>query len=186
VWALGLAGERRWGVEGAWNYGRGLAQCLVASGEMVYEINPRWTAAGRRSARQRGKSDSLDGRSIALLVWREGASLPRVHAGDDTVVLDLLVTEREGILAEITRLRAQLHHLLLQLDPEYATQFPKDLACAKGLAALESYAGAHSDLADARAALVHRAAEACAPRPARWRRSRRRSAPARWLPAWSP
>lgn len=158
-WAAALGPERQWGIEGAWNYGRGLAQFLVPAGESVYEINPRWTAAGRRTARQRGKSDSLDGRSIALLVWREGPSLPRVYPEDDTVQLDLLVIEREGILGEITRLRAQLHHLLLQLDPEYATKFPKDLACARGLAALERYTADQTGLADARAAVVHRAAE---------------------------
>ncbi len=40
------------GIEGAWNYGRELAQFLVADGEIVYEINPRWTAERRRSTRK--------------------------------------------------------------------------------------------------------------------------------------
>ena len=48
-WATALGGARQWGIEGAWSYGRGLAQCLVAGGEVVFEINPRWTAAGRRT-----------------------------------------------------------------------------------------------------------------------------------------
>jgi len=52
--AAGLGGARQWGIEGAWSHGRGLAQCLVAGGEAVFEINPRWTAAGRRTARNRG------------------------------------------------------------------------------------------------------------------------------------
>src|SRR5438105_650299 len=86
-WAADLDGPRQWGIEGAWNYGRGLAQCLVAGGEVVFEINPRWTAAGRRQARNRSKSDPLDAQVIAMLVWREAADLPRVGAEDQTVLL---------------------------------------------------------------------------------------------------
>jgi len=40
AWASALGSDRRWGIEGAWNYGRGLAQALVAAGAEVYE----WTA----------------------------------------------------------------------------------------------------------------------------------------------
>ena len=49
-WATTWPGPRQWGVEGAWNYGRGLAQGLVAQGGTVYEITPRWTAQQRRRA----------------------------------------------------------------------------------------------------------------------------------------
>ena len=41
AWATSLPGPWQWGIEGAWNYGRGLAQCLVARSEIVYEVNPR-------------------------------------------------------------------------------------------------------------------------------------------------
>src|SRR5919199_4614605 len=135
AWAAGLGDTCRWGIEGAWNHGRGLAQHLVEQGAAVYEVNPRWTAAGRRAARRRDKSDRRDARAVALLVWREAASLPPVAAEDDTVVLELLVTEREGALAEATRLRNQLHQLLLQLDPEYKVRLPR-LTTAAGVTAL--------------------------------------------------
>jgi transposase len=105
--------ERAWGIEGAGNYGRGLAQHLVTAGETVYDINPRWTAKERQHARRPGKSDRLDARAVALVVRREAATLPPLLAEDETAVLDLLVTEREGALAEATRLRNQLHALLL-------------------------------------------------------------------------
>src|SRR5438045_3303784 len=65
-WATGLGDERRIGIEGAGGYGRGLAQRLVAAGESAYEINARWTAAGRRSARKPDKTDRLDARAAAL------------------------------------------------------------------------------------------------------------------------
>jgi transposase len=158
-WATEFGGPRRWGIEGAWNYGRGLAQHLVASGELVYEVNPRWTALGRRSARHAGKSDPLDAHAVALLVWREADTLPRVADDDETAVLDLLVTERDSALAEATRLRNQIHALLLQLDPEYRSQLP-NLQTQAGLAAVESYTtSSSSSLAQERAAAVRRLAQ---------------------------
>jgi transposase len=158
-WAATLGSPRRWGIEGAWNYGRGLAQQLVAAGEEVFEVNPRWTAQGRRSARKPGKSDPLDARAVALLVWREQTDLPQVRAEDETAVLDLLVTEREGALAEATRLRNQLHFLLLQIDPAYGERLP-NLQSVAGLKAVEEYAAPTERLLDQqRAAAVRRLAQ---------------------------
>ncbi len=54
-WSVGLGESCRWGIEGAWNLGRGLAQHLVEAGAEVYEVNPRWTAEGRRRARKTEK-----------------------------------------------------------------------------------------------------------------------------------
>src|SRR5262245_21937529 len=159
AWAAGLGDTRQWGIEGAWNYGRGLAQHLVDAGETVYEVNPRWTAAGRRAARRRDKSDRLDARAVALLVWREAAALPAVVAEDDTAVLAVLVTEREDALAEATRLRNQVHQLLLHLDPEYKRHLPT-LTSQAGLRAMASYATtAASPVQQQRAAAVRRLAQ---------------------------
>ena len=36
AWAHDFTGERRWGIEGAWGYGRNLAQFLVGDGETVF------------------------------------------------------------------------------------------------------------------------------------------------------
>src|SRR2546423_4653475 len=159
--AASAAAERRWGIEGAGNYGRGLAQHLIAAGETVYDINPRWTAQGRRQARRPGKSDRLDARAVALVVWREAASRPplQAEAQDETAVLDLLATEREGALAEATRLRNQLHALLLQLDPQYKAHLPA-LDTEAGIAAAEAYVGpGRTALQQARAASVRRLAQ---------------------------
>ena len=153
--------ERRWGIEGAGNYGRGLAQHLTAAGETVYDINPRWTAQGRRQARRPGKSDRLDARAVALVVWREAASLPPLQPEeqDETAVLDLLVSEREGALGEATRLRNQLHALLLQLDPQYKVHLPA-LTTPAGVAAAEAYTGpGRTPLQRAQAASVRRLAQ---------------------------
>jgi transposase len=137
-WGASLGSPRQWGIEGAWGYGRNLAQHLVASGETVYEVNARWTAAGRRGARKPGKTDRLDARAVALLVRQEASTLPRVHPEDDTAILDLLTSEREATVAEATRLRNQIHALLTQTDPDYRRYLPT-LKSRAALDVLETY-----------------------------------------------
>ena len=155
-WAASLGSPRQWGIEGAWGYGRNLAQHLVAAGETVYEVNPRWTAMGRRGARKPGKTDRLDARAVALLVRQETSALPLVHAEDDTAILDLLTSEREAAVAESTRLRNQIHALLLQTDPEYRAHLPT-LKSQAALNALESYTAGNSNPVQAqRAAAIRR------------------------------
>ena len=78
AWAAALGGETRWGIEGARDYGRGLAQALVESGATVYAVDARWTAAGRRRERTPGKSDGPDARAVALVVWREAGCAGRL------------------------------------------------------------------------------------------------------------
>jgi transposase len=123
-WASALGPELRVGIEGAWGYGRGLAQYLVEHGVAVYEVNARWTAGGRRSGRKPDKTDRLDARAVALFVYREGVDLPPVAAEDETAILNLLTTERASAIGEATRLRNQIHALLLQLDPLYQADMP--------------------------------------------------------------
>lgn len=158
AWAAEQGIPRRWGIEGAWSYGRGLAQYLVAAGNTVYEINPRWTAISRRSGRKPGKTDRLDASAVALLVIRESTSLPLVFAEDETVVIDLLASEREAALAEATRLRNQIHALLLQVDPEYRDRLPT-INSKAGLRALVAFAPLSDEpLQRERAAAVRRLA----------------------------
>ncbi len=137
-WAEDLGGERQIGIEGAWSYGRGMAQYLVENGETVYEVNSRWTAMGRRTARRSEKTDSLDARAVAMFIRQEGDGLSPIARDDDTVILDLLASEREGAIAEATRLRNQTHALLLQVDPEYHLRLPA-LKSVAGLSALLVY-----------------------------------------------
>jgi transposase len=159
AWATTLPGPRQWGIEGAWNYGRGLAQFLVAQGETVYEINPRWTAERRRRAHKPGKRDRRDAPAVAKLVRDEGSTLPRVTAEDETAVVDLFVSEREAALAEATRLRNQLHQLLLQVDPDYRTHLPR-LTSVAGVQAVATYPCCRTNrLQQQRSAAIRRLAQ---------------------------
>ena len=89
-WSHAFTGDRRWVIEGAWGYGRNLAQSLVGDGESVFEVNARWTAFGRRRGRRPSKSDSLDARAVALVARQEAPGLPIVTADDETAILDAL------------------------------------------------------------------------------------------------
>ena len=135
AWAQTFPGPRRWGIAGAWNYGRGLAHYLVGSGATGYAVNPRWTAEQRRRARKPGKRDRRAAHAGARLVRAEGTSLPQLTVEDAARVLDLLVTERETARSAATRLRNQLHQQVLQRDPTYAPQLPR-LTTEAGLQAV--------------------------------------------------
>ena len=163
--ALAWASEwesRQWGIEGTGNYGRGLAQHLVAEGETVFEVNPRLTAQSRRRARNQDKSDRLDAQAVARVVLREGTGLPRVIAEDqagEARLLDALCRERKQITAQRIRMRSQLHHALFQLDPQYKRAFPR-LTQLKTVEALVSYApDAATPLQCAQAAAVRHLAQ---------------------------
>jgi hypothetical protein len=95
-------------------------------------------ANGGRHAIDRDKSDPLDAHAVACLVQRETHTLPQVTAEDETAVLDLLVRQREDLLAEATRIRNQMQQILLKLDPRYRSHLPH-LQTKAGLAALEQY-----------------------------------------------
>lgn len=158
AWALPLGAPRCWGIEGAGNYGRGLAQHLVIAGETVYDINPRWTAEERQRERSRSKNDVRDALAIAHRVQREGTRLPRCGVEDETTILALRTTERDNALAEATRLRNQLHQLLTQLDPAYRLHLPS-LRSRKVLPLLRAYTTDHPSLVQQeRAASVRRLA----------------------------
>ena len=158
-WLAAFGAECRVGIEGAWGYGRGLAQHLVAQGAAVYEVNSRWTALGRKSARKPDKTDRLDAHAVALFLHRAVQELPRVAAEDETAILDLLATEREAAISEATRLRNQIHALLLQLDPEYQRDMPA-LKSKAGLARLRAcVASDDKPLSQERAAAVRRLTE---------------------------
>ncbi|MFQ6029794.1 MAG: transposase [Dehalococcoidia bacterium] len=89
-WAEAWLSDLEWGIEGAWGYGRGLAQFLVAACQRVYEVNARWTALGRKGARKSDKTDRLDARAIAQMVRQEEEKLPAIQREDQTTLVTRL------------------------------------------------------------------------------------------------
>jgi transposase len=159
TWAKAFGGELVFGVEGAWGYGRGLAQSLIRAGDTVYEVNARWTANARAAARRQSKTDRLDATAVAVILRRERAGLTPLSAEDDTAVLNLLSVERDAALVDATRLRNQLHAQLMQLDPEYQRYVP-GLRSKAAMVLLKEFSVTDADPCQVeRAAIVRRLAQ---------------------------
>ena len=117
-WAEKLGPVRQWGIEGSGSYGSPFAQVLVAEGETVFEVVPSLTAAERRRASSRGKTDPIDALAIARVTLRE-TRLPRVQQHSTLDDLKLLVGARDELSAERTRVANRLHADLVILEPGY-------------------------------------------------------------------
>jgi transposase len=121
VWARALDSERVWAIEDCRHVSGALERFLVARGERVVRIAPKHMAGARRSARERGKSDSIDALSVARAALKEGIeNLPGAHLDGVALDIRLLVDHREDLVAARTqeqqRLRWHLHDLWPELE----------------------------------------------------------------------
>ena len=158
VHAATLPAPHQWGIEGAGQYGHGLAQLLVRTHASVVEVNPRLTAGMRRGGRARGKSDRLDALAVARVVQREGNALPAVQPDDARAVLAVLVADRDGALAEATSIRNHLPQQVHQLSAVDTRAWP-ELTDAAQVATLSAYPAPTADpVVAARASVVRRLA----------------------------
>lgn len=117
TWAKACDDQRCWGIEGSGHYGRGLAQFLLNQGERVVEVNTRLTVLGRRQRGSLNKNDHQDAAAIATVVRDQVDQLPQIQMEDGSAVLAFLTRERDDLQAAATRLRNQLHSLILQAEP---------------------------------------------------------------------
>jgi transposase len=117
AWARGLDVERVWAIEDARNLSGALERFLLGAGEHVLRVPPKLMANQRRSARQYGKSDSIDATVIARAVLREPRLQPASLPGPEQRI-KLLADHREHLLAEANRHQRRLRWHLHDLDPE--------------------------------------------------------------------
>jgi hypothetical protein len=89
----------------------------VGKSEVVFEINPRWTAMVRIHARQSDKTDRLDARAVALFVRQEAPDLPGVGVEDETVARAYAHASVRTRLASLPVFRT--NSILQQFDPHY-------------------------------------------------------------------
>jgi transposase len=120
-WARALDSERVWALEDCRHVSGALERFLVARGERIVRVAPKHMAGARRSARERGKSDSIDAFSVARAALREGLeNLPGAHLDGAALDIRLLVDHREDLIAARTgdqqRLRWHLHDLWPELE----------------------------------------------------------------------
>ena len=118
-WARAHDGERVWALEDCRHVSGSLERFLIARGERVLRIPTHLTAKGRRSARQRGKSDPIDALNVARAALQEGlASFPAAHLDGPELDLRLLVDHRERLVRHRVELNSTLLWHLHDLWPE--------------------------------------------------------------------
>jgi transposase len=123
-WARALDRERVWALEDCRHVSGAFERFLIARGERVVPVAPKHMAGARRSARERGKSDSIDAFSVARAALREGLeALPGAHLDGRALDIRLLSDHRDDLVNARTedqqRLRWHLHDLWPRArDPE--------------------------------------------------------------------
>jgi transposase len=99
-WARTLDDERVWALEDCRHVSGSLERFLIGRGDRVLRIPTHLTAKGRKSARERGKSDPIDALNVARAALQEGlASFPAAHLDGPELDLRLLVDHRERLAA---------------------------------------------------------------------------------------
>jgi len=114
-WA-GRWAERHWALEDCAHLTRRLTADLLSAGQSVVRVPPKMMAGARRSARERGKSDPIDARAVALAALRE-PHLPVARLDGPAREVRLLVDHREDLVADRTRVANRLRWHLHELDP---------------------------------------------------------------------
>ena len=117
-------GKRIWAVEGTRSYGLGLNRFLQAAGETVVEID-----VPKRSARKRGKSDSIDAERAAREAWGK-QRLARPRADGEREALRILLLTRAQLVEWRVEACSQIDNLVLGLPDGLRSRF--------------SYSGSHS------------------------------------------
>src|SRR3954451_18243317 len=119
-WARTLGEERVWAIEDCRHVSGALERFLLARGERVVPVAPRPMAGGRKSSRERGKSDPIDAVAIARAAIREGFdTLPVAQLAGPELDVRLLVDHRERLVAQRTALINDLRWGLHDLWPEF-------------------------------------------------------------------
>ena len=118
-WARGLDEDRVWALEDCRHVSGSLERFLIERGERVLRIPTHLTAAARKSARQRGKSDLIDALTVARAALQEGVdAFPAAHLDGPELDLRLLVDHRERLVRHRVELNSTLLWHLHDLWPE--------------------------------------------------------------------
>lgn len=119
-WARALDPERVWAIEDCRHVSGGFERFLVARGERIVRVAPKHMAGARRSARERGKSDSIDAFSVARAALREGLeTLPGAHLDGRALDIRLLSDHRDDLVRARTEDQQRLRWHLHDLWPEF-------------------------------------------------------------------
>jgi transposase len=117
-WARTLSDERLFALEDCRHVSGALERFLIEHGERVVRVPPKLMAGARKGARSFGKSDPIDALAVARAALRE-PDLPEAELSGPALEIKLLVSHREDLVAESTRIHNRLRWHLHDLDPEF-------------------------------------------------------------------
>jgi transposase len=127
--------QRQWAVEGANGVGKNLAQRLVATGEVVWDVPSKKSSLVRSfSATSGRKTDEVDAHAVALAALNT-PGLQQVRPDDHTTALRLLASRRRELVGLRVQAVNRVHRELQILIPGGAKQ---RLTAAKAKTALAS------------------------------------------------
>jgi transposase len=156
-WVLGLGEDARVALEDVRHVSGRRERALVESGIGVVRVPPALMGQSRRSGRARGKSDPIDAAAVARAALAHPEHPAAALEGPE-LDLHLLLSHREGLVAERTRLQGRLGWHLHALDPELQVP-PRALDRARWLNRLAERLGAMTGM---RARIATELVEACA------------------------
>jgi transposase len=116
-WARGLSDERLFALEDCRHVSGALERFLIEHGERVVRVPPKLMAGARKGSRSFAKSDPIDALAVARAALRE-PDLPAAELSGPALEIKLLVSHREDLVAESTRIHNRLRWHLHDLDPE--------------------------------------------------------------------
>lgn len=116
-WLAGLGEGTRVALEDVRHVSGRLERALVESGIAVVRVPPRLMGQARRQDRARGKSDPIDAAAVARAALAH-PELPAALLADAELDLHLVLSHREDLVGERTRIQGRLRWHLHALDPE--------------------------------------------------------------------
>ncbi|MFD2078146.1 IS110 family RNA-guided transposase [Actinopolymorpha cephalotaxi] len=132
TWAEQFGDERMWAVEDCRHLSRRLERDLLGAGERIVRVPPKLMAHVRDSARSYGKSDPIDALAVARAALRE-PNLPTARLDGPAREVRLLLSHRDDMVAERTRVINRLRWHLHEIDPSWQLP-PRTLWRPKNLA----------------------------------------------------
>jgi len=110
-------------LENACGYGRSLAVWLIEQGYVVKDVNPALSCEQRKSAPTTEKNDEHDAWCVATVLINNLHKLPDAQPEDAHWTLSQLVSRRDTLVKDGTRLKNGLHEQISVSYPSYQRFF---------------------------------------------------------------
>ena len=111
------------GLEDTQGLGHSLAQWLVQKGYIVKDVNPALTKRERHHSTNPDKSDEVDAKAIAEILFANQDKLPTIKEDKIYISIRRIYNRYNRLIKQSTEIKNELHTLLHQQYPEYEKFF---------------------------------------------------------------